>query len=69
MSENTTEQCSKAALQEDLTLEHLLCQSARNQRQAVERRAYQIFPEHGGTQCHDLDAWLEAAAAVRSLCF
>ena len=60
LSMNITVQLSKAALSENAALEQLISQSAKIQRQGIEKRAYQLFLEHGGTHGHDLDDWLEA---------
>lgn len=57
---NITEQGSKAAHSENGVLELLISLSAEIQRQSIEKRAYQLFFEHGGTHGHDLDDWLEA---------
>ena len=55
-----TEQFSEAAPPQDAALEQLLEQSAGVQRHAIEKRAYQMFLEHGGMHGHDLHDWLEA---------
>jgi DUF2934 family protein len=60
MSKSMMEQFSEAAHPEDATLEQLLEQGAGAQRQAIEKRAYQMFLEHGSLHGHDLHDWLEA---------
>jgi hypothetical protein len=41
-------------------LHEQLCQLAGLQRRQIERRAYEIFLNRGGTHGHDLDDWLQA---------
>ena len=55
-----TQQGSKAAHSENGALEQLISQSEKIQRQGIEKRAYQMFLEHGDTHGHDLDDWLES---------
>lgn len=56
----------KSAVWDERRLEELLCQAAGFQRKQIERCAYEIFLNRGGTHGHDVDDWLQAQRELLS---